>query len=116
MAAFTSKEELYQEEKITARISDRSHFIKEKEAKNYNSLWGGGGGPPARWLPKPSSPPPSWRNGVQNRRACRFSPRDWPASDPQGPAKESRDQCGGGGGGGGQTLFIKIGFIYGFFK
>ncbi len=38
------KEGLYQEEKITARISDRSHLIKEKEAKNYNSLWWGGGG------------------------------------------------------------------------
>jgi hypothetical protein len=38
MAALTSKEGLYQEEKITARISGRSNLIKEEEAKNYNSL------------------------------------------------------------------------------
>jgi hypothetical protein len=37
------KEGLYQEEKIAARISGRSHLIKENEAKNYNSLCGGGG-------------------------------------------------------------------------
>ncbi len=35
------KEGLYQEEKITARISGRSHVKKEKEAKNYKSLHGG---------------------------------------------------------------------------
>ncbi len=33
MAALTPKEGLYQEEQ-TARISGRSHLIKEKEAKN----------------------------------------------------------------------------------
>jgi hypothetical protein len=49
------KEGLYQEEKITARISGRSHLIKENEAKNYNSLYGRA----ARWLPKQSPPPPS---------------------------------------------------------
>jgi hypothetical protein len=38
------KEGLYQEEEITARTSDRSHLIKEQEAKNYNFLRGGGGG------------------------------------------------------------------------
>jgi hypothetical protein len=36
---FHQKEGLYQEEEITARISGRSHLIKENEAKNYNSLW-----------------------------------------------------------------------------
>ena len=41
---------MYQEEKITARISGRSNLIEEKEAKNYNSLYGGSA---ARWLPKP---------------------------------------------------------------
>jgi hypothetical protein len=35
---FNQKEGLYQEEKITARISGRSKLIKESEAKNYNSL------------------------------------------------------------------------------
>jgi hypothetical protein len=43
MAALTPKEGLYQEDKITARISGRSHLIKEKEAKYYNYLCGGGG-------------------------------------------------------------------------
>jgi hypothetical protein len=43
MAALTLKEGLYQEEKITARILGGSHLILEKEAKNYNSLCGGGG-------------------------------------------------------------------------
>jgi hypothetical protein len=38
------KEGLYQEEKITARLLGRSHVIKEKEAKNNNSLCGGEGG------------------------------------------------------------------------
>jgi hypothetical protein len=38
------KEGLYQEKKITARISGRSHLIKENKAKNYKSLCGGGGG------------------------------------------------------------------------
>ncbi len=42
MAALTLKEGLYQEEKITARILGGSHLILEKEAKNYNSLCGGG--------------------------------------------------------------------------
>jgi hypothetical protein len=36
------KEGLYQEEKITARISGKSHLIKENKAKTYNSLCGGG--------------------------------------------------------------------------
>jgi hypothetical protein len=44
MAALTPKEGLDQEDKITARISGRSHLFKEKEAKNYNYLCGGGGG------------------------------------------------------------------------
>ncbi len=48
------REGLYQEEKITARISGRSHLIKENEAKNYNSLVGVNA---ARWLPKPSPLP-----------------------------------------------------------
>ncbi len=36
MAVFTvyQKEGMYQEENITARISGRSHLIKENEAKN----------------------------------------------------------------------------------
>jgi hypothetical protein len=33
MAALTSKRRAYKEEKITARISGRSHLIKENEAK-----------------------------------------------------------------------------------
>ncbi len=37
------KEGLYQEKKITARTSSRSHLMKENEAKNYNSLCGEGG-------------------------------------------------------------------------
>jgi hypothetical protein len=41
MAALTSKEGLYQEEQIIARKKGRCHLIKEKEAKNKNSLCGG---------------------------------------------------------------------------
>jgi hypothetical protein len=41
---------------FTARISGRSHFIKEKEAKNYNSLCGGGGGSKMATQAIPPSP------------------------------------------------------------
>jgi hypothetical protein len=41
MAALTPKEGLWKKEQQEYRAS--SHLIKEKEAKNYNSLCGGGG-------------------------------------------------------------------------
>ncbi len=44
MAAVASKRRAVSREKITARISGRSNLSKEKEAKNKNSLCGGGGG------------------------------------------------------------------------
>jgi hypothetical protein len=44
MAAFTSKRRAVSRGEITARIWGKSHLIKEYEAKNYNSLWGAGGG------------------------------------------------------------------------
>jgi hypothetical protein len=91
------KEGLYQEEKITARISGRSHLIKEKEAKNYNSLCVGGGGA-ARWLPK-RPPSPKWRVGRSKRRVYSPPPtwgpakmtRQGPARDPPGTRHLSRD-------------------------
>jgi hypothetical protein len=70
------KEWLYQEEKITARISGRSHLIKENKAKNYNSLCGGKA---ARWLPK-HLPSPKWRVSG-SKVAGLFSPPP-PCGDP----------------------------------
>ncbi len=43
MAVEHQKEGLHQEEEIATRKKGRCHLIKEKEAKNKNSLCGGGG-------------------------------------------------------------------------
>jgi hypothetical protein len=75
------KEGLYQEEKITARTSGRSHVIKENETKNYISLCGGWGRA-ARWLPK-HPPPPSGGSAGQNGGSI-LPPSTW------GPAKITR--------------------------
>jgi hypothetical protein len=84
------KEWLYREEKIIARILGRSHLIKEKEAKNYNSLCGGGA---ARWLPR--RPPPTWG-------PAKMTPQG-PTTDHAMTRHLSRDY--GRGKGGNQPLF-----------
>ncbi len=63
MDALTSKEGLYQEEQIIARKKGRCHLIKEKEAKNKNSLCGGGSqdGDPSH------PPPPPQRGGMVSK-------------------------------------------------
>ncbi len=63
MAGLTPKEGLYQEEQITARISGRSHLIKEKGKKLEFPLWGGGqqdGYPSRAPLPQLAELPPKW--------------------------------------------------------
>jgi hypothetical protein len=89
MAALAPKEGLYQEEKITARISGRKRRKRQKTIIPYV------GGEAARWLPKPCTPPPSWRNYPQNRWICRLSPRGWAAGDAKGPrmARKWPEKC-----------------------
>jgi hypothetical protein len=77
------KEGLYQEEKITARISGRSHLIKENEAKNYIFPYVGGGqqdGCPS------VHPPQSGGSAGQNGRSILPRPTWGPAEmTRQGP-------------------------------
>jgi hypothetical protein len=89
MAALHQKEGLYQEEKITARISGRSHLIKENEAKNYNSLWGGGG-VGGQQDGYPSRPPLPQLADQQVKTAGLPSPPMWgpPKMTCQGPARD----------------------------
>ncbi len=101
-----------------ARISGRSHLIKEKEAKNYNSLCGGDSKIATQAMP-PSPKLAEWRP----KSAGLPSPHH--VSNPQRPARDPRRPartCQGvtwpvwWGGGGEKRDFFKYSSIKGYFK
>ncbi len=71
------KEGLYQEEKITARTSSRSHLINKKVAQIYNFMCGGG----SSKMTAQASPSPKWRVGGSKQWVYSPPPPTW------GPAK-----------------------------
>jgi hypothetical protein len=75
MAALTSKRRAASRGRNNSKKIGRCHLIKEKDAKNKNSLCGGG---QPRWRPKPSPRPP--RCGIVPKiggfwRSHQFPPR-----------------------------------------
>jgi hypothetical protein len=93
MDVLTSKRRAVSRGKITARISGRSHFSKEKEAKNYY--------PSHAPLPQlaESSPKSAELPFLTIWPGLRMTPsvHQLSAKCAQVPAKEPRDQCGAGG-------------------